>query len=627
MKNPICHLIPVSLRNKETGQYLYSTDVRFAHHNSSRQQLVATTSGEVSTLGHWAFKQASTAFEAPAAGQPFQSGVDVRIEHIQTGKNLHSHQGHLSPTGRSQEITAYGGLGIGDENDDWTVEVLSVGQEDPYAEVRLKHVKTGHFLNGSITNLVNPPVPSSQEVAAVAAADHANNVWIVEPVGLPAISLSGVSLHVDIPKKFLRVTFASTTSVHALAESINKWIADEESKWSWLQQRFQATPVTEQRGLQPIVATYENSFRRAREAVQQVVADNDSPGFADSLSSLVKTLVDIYTNPPALVYSAEPTGMFLLEKAKVKPGEALAATGVTLGLSVGVQSVDTVRGIMAADNFMAGSSAETPAATFAALETLREQWRVQSEAVLLEVKAKTEEADRTIRLLGEKATAFDERSNKLIAEKTESYHALINTLKEKVSLDNSIEYWKARAAEAHKRFIGFGAACIVFVVLAAISLVVQFNVFFVPKEKSAETPLPSPPAVVLGATVPISPGAKSAPAVPEDKEFSTMEKLSGQYWKFLIVAITLTFVIWILRVLVKITLSNLHISTDAKERVTMLQTFLSLMSDKSLQREDIKLILHTVFRPGATGLIAEETGVQTPLEMVLKNVGGVDDKK
>jgi len=36
-----------------------------------------------------------------------------------TTKNLHSHKGIKSPVTKQQELTGFGGVGIGDTNDDW----------------------------------------------------------------------------------------------------------------------------------------------------------------------------------------------------------------------------------------------------------------------------------------------------------------------------------------------------------------------------------------------------------------------------------------------------------------------------------------------------------------------------
>ena len=60
-------------------------------------------------------------------------------------------------------------------------------------------------------------------------------------------------------------------------------------------------------------------------------------------------------------------------------------------------------------------------------------------------------------------------------------------------------------------------------------------------------------------------------------------------------------------------------SADADERITMLQTYLALISDGTLNsKDDLRLVLSAIFRPGNTGLLEEQGSFQTPIEFVLK---------
>ena len=65
--------------------------------------------------------------------------------------------------------------------------------------------------------------------------------------------------------------------------------------------------------------------------------------------------------------------------------------------------------------------------------------------------------------------------------------------------------------------------------------------------------------------------------------------------------------IWLTRVCSKIFISNLHLRTDAHERVTMCKTYLALLAiDKGLTETDRRLMLQTLFRPSSTGFIKED---------------------
>ncbi|MEW6550521.1 MAG: DUF6161 domain-containing protein [Campylobacterota bacterium] len=66
---------------------------------------------------------------------------------------------------------------------------------------------------------------------------------------------------------------------------------------------------------------------------------------------------------------------------------------------------------------------------------------------------------------------------------------------------------------------------------------------------------------------------------------------------------------WIIRITVKIALSNLHLSEDAHERVVMIQTYLSFVKEGQIDKNDKKLILSSLFRPSNIGIIKDESSV------------------
>ena len=81
-------------------------------------------------------------------------------------------------------------------------------------------------------------------------------------------------------------------------------------------------------------------------------------------------------------------------------------------------------------------------------------------------------------------------------------------------------------------------------------------------------------------------------------------------WYFLIIFAS-SSAFWIIRITVKIALSNLHLSEDAHERVVMIYTYLSFVQKGQLddEKEDKKLILSSLFRPSNIGIIQDESSV------------------
>lgn len=73
--------------------------------------------------------------------EKFECGSTIRLEHLTTQKNLHSHY-VSSPLSGNQEVSAYGNKGEGDTGDNW---ILQCEAEfwDRDQGIKLQHVDTG----------------------------------------------------------------------------------------------------------------------------------------------------------------------------------------------------------------------------------------------------------------------------------------------------------------------------------------------------------------------------------------------------------------------------------------------------------------------------------------------------
>ena len=79
--------------------------------------------------------------------------------------------------------------------------------------------------------------------------------------------------------------------------------------------------------------------------------------------------------------------------------------------------------------------------------------------------------------------------------------------------------------------------------------------------------------------------------------------ISGHLVRFIVVT---TIGSWMLRILVLRYLSHVHLRADADERVTMITTYLALLREEAVTKEDDRqMILQTLFRPAATGIVKD----------------------
>lgn len=106
----------VKLLNTDYRVRLHSHDVKYG--TGSGQQSVTGTEIQEDVNSHWAIKGATG--KACPRGEAVRCGSVIRLEHLETKKNLHSHQ-FSSPMSGYQEISAYGENGEGDTGDHWVV--------------------------------------------------------------------------------------------------------------------------------------------------------------------------------------------------------------------------------------------------------------------------------------------------------------------------------------------------------------------------------------------------------------------------------------------------------------------------------------------------------------------------
>ena len=97
-------------------------------------------------------------------------------------------------------------------------------------------------------------------------------------------------------------------------------------------------------------------------------------------------------------------------------------------------------------------------------------------------------------------------------------------------------------------------------------------------------------------------------------------KWRPEYENIAIVLAAGVFSVWAVRLCVQLFLSNVHLLTDASERVVMAKTYLSMLRKPgSIKDEDRAVILHALFRPAATGVVKDDGIPLSILELVTKH--------
>ncbi|CAN2387855.1 dolichyl-phosphate-mannose-protein mannosyltransferase activity [Pristimantis euphronides] len=161
----------LKLLNTKHNVRLHSHDVRYGL-GSGQQSVTGVTAADDGN-SYWRIR--GKALTVCERGTLVKCGQSIRLTHVNTGRNLHSHH-FTSPLSGNQEVSAFGDDGEGDILDDWTV--LCNGeywQRDE--EVRFKHVSTNVLL--SVTGeQYGRPINGQREVHGMNYASQ-HNYWKV----------------------------------------------------------------------------------------------------------------------------------------------------------------------------------------------------------------------------------------------------------------------------------------------------------------------------------------------------------------------------------------------------------------------------------------------------------------
>ncbi|KAL4608421.1 stromal cell-derived factor 2 [Arapaima gigas] len=153
----------VKLLNVRHNVRLHSHDVRYGS-GDGQQSVTGVTTAEDSN-SYWSVR--GTSSRTCPRGTPVRCGQTIRLTHVNTGRNLHSHY-FASPLSSNQEVSAFGENGEGDSLDEWTVLCGgAVWQRDE--SVRFRHTATEGLL--SVTGeQYGRPIHGQREVHAMAVA-------------------------------------------------------------------------------------------------------------------------------------------------------------------------------------------------------------------------------------------------------------------------------------------------------------------------------------------------------------------------------------------------------------------------------------------------------------------------
>jgi len=159
----------LKLQNVDYKIRLHSHDVKYG--TGSGQQSVTGTDIQEDVNSHWAIWIIGP--KVCERGAIIKCSDIIRLQHVGTGKNLHSHH-FQSPLSGNQEISCYGEDGVGDSGDHWRVECSSDTWLRDYP-IKLRHLDTDSYLSVS-GRTFGRPISGQMEVMGTSNA-YSGTEW------------------------------------------------------------------------------------------------------------------------------------------------------------------------------------------------------------------------------------------------------------------------------------------------------------------------------------------------------------------------------------------------------------------------------------------------------------------
>ncbi|XP_072388031.1 protein O-mannosyl-transferase 2 isoform X1 [Diabrotica undecimpunctata] len=181
MPHQVAYGAIITLKNHRTGGgYLHSHFHLYPEGVGARQQQI-TTYTHKDDNNKWIIKKFNS--ETADGIEIIKNGDLVRLEHIPTKRNLHSHKEQAPITKKHFQVTGYGENGTGDANDVWRITIAGakIGAEVTAVTSKLKFV---HYLQSCILTTSGKQLPKwgyeQQEVTCNPNLRDQNGLWNVE---------------------------------------------------------------------------------------------------------------------------------------------------------------------------------------------------------------------------------------------------------------------------------------------------------------------------------------------------------------------------------------------------------------------------------------------------------------
>jgi dolichyl-phosphate-mannose--protein O-mannosyl transferase len=165
----------LKLLNVHHAVRLHSHEVKYGQ--GSGQQSVTGVTTEDDHNSYWQVREPHNKqknIDNCARGEPIKCGQMIRLTHLSTQRNLHTHH-FASPLSHNQEVSAFGENGEGDEGDNWIVQCeTELWRREGI--ISFKHVSTNAYLMVS-EERYGRPIAGQAEVCSTHLTHNRGTTW------------------------------------------------------------------------------------------------------------------------------------------------------------------------------------------------------------------------------------------------------------------------------------------------------------------------------------------------------------------------------------------------------------------------------------------------------------------
>lgn len=348
---------------------------------------------------------------------------------------------------------------------------------------------------------------------------------------------------------------------------ITEWIKNEMQYWQWLSD----SAIIAHSPLNSINNYVTKQFNNLQHTI------TDAMHAEEPKKSIKVVLTDFYKGNRRLIFSKSTVGSFIKEMHEnVGVVEAASATACYLGQPINIQDFKQLLGAVQISAHYAGITNKTPVSVKSSLARLSNTYQekiANEEEELQRVKLEVLREQKRHQIL-KKATKKWSRNNlskckeqndKNVNDAITSIHKTEQVYKEFMKIRAPVEYWQTKSEEHSSKAQEYKGWIIwyfpIALILTLVSLYTVGKLFI-----NSDLPF-------IGISMAV---------------------------------ILTTTAFWMGRIIVRLFLSEHHLSIDAKERSIMAKTYLALTNEEAVDKTDREAVLNALFRPTADGIVKDD---------------------